>query len=57
MRILVTGRELLDKCLWDNVCQLKGLNEYVFNEGLAEPEEYEVELTVDEAKQLGLLNE
>lgn len=54
MKVKVTARELIDKGLWDDVCELTGLSVWCVNEGLMDSSE-EVELTEAQAKQVGLL--
>lgn len=55
MRITVTARELLDKGIWDEVCELKGLNIWAINEGLMDSSE-EISFNEVEAKKLGLVS-
>ena len=54
MKVRITVREVMDKYLWDEVCEMKGLNEWCVNEGLMGSDE-ELEFTEEEAKELGLL--
>jgi len=54
MKVKVTVRELMDKGVWDEVCELLGLNPWCVNEGLMDSSE-EIELTETQAKQMGLL--
>jgi hypothetical protein len=49
MRIVVTLREVLYNGNWDKFCELKGLNPWCINEGLADGSE-EYTLTVSEAE-------
>lgn len=53
MMITVTFREMLDKGIWEEFCELKGINEWCMNEGLAESDTTET-LTEEEATKLGL---
>ena len=55
MTITVTARELLDRGVWTEACELLGINEWAVNEGLMDPGD-EIILTVNQAKQLGLLD-
>ncbi len=55
MRITITVEEVLDRCLWDKVCALKGINIWAVNEGMMELTE-EIQLTPLEAEELGLTN-
>jgi hypothetical protein len=52
MNISISLRELLDKGLWDNFCELKGWNVWCIKEGLASSDEVII-LTIDEYKQIG----
>jgi len=54
VEIVVTFREIMDKGMWDKFCEMKGLNVWCVNEGLADSDE-KVELTEDEARKLGFL--
>ncbi len=53
MKFVLTYSEILDKGNWDKFCELKGLNPYCMNEGLADSNE-EVELTIEQIKQYDL---
>jgi hypothetical protein len=55
MKITITAREALDRGCWGAIARLKGYNEYAVNEGM-DPST-EIELTIDEARELGLLDE
>ena len=39
MRITITGRELLDRDIWDKYCELEGMNIWAINEGLLDEDE------------------
>jgi len=52
--IKTTFGEILNQGNWDRFCDLKGINEWCINEGLANSDE-KVELTIEEAKQVGIL--
>lgn len=54
MKIVVTAREILDRWLWDEFCEMRGYNPWAINEGLM-PEDEEFYLTEEEAKRLGIL--
>jgi len=54
MKITITARELLDKHLWVEACQLTGTNEWAVNEGRMSADDT-IELTEEQARKLGLL--
>jgi len=54
MKIRITFGELLDKGLWDDYCNLTGLNPYCMAEGQADSDE-EVNIDAEQAKQWGLI--
>lgn len=54
MNISITFGEAMDRGIWLDLCDLKGINEWCVNEGCADGSEA-VHLSVDEAQQLGLL--
>ena len=56
MKISLTAGELISKGIWDEVCELKGLNIWAVNEGLMDRGE-EINFNEEEAKQLGILHE
>ena len=39
MSVMLTFREILDAGVWEEFCQLKGLNPWCLNEGLASSDE------------------
>ena len=53
MRIIITAGEALDKGIWDDLCDLKGINIWAINEGMMDDTE-EIALTEEEAKALSL---
>lgn len=55
MKIIITAREALDKCLWKEICNLKGISPYAINEGLMDETE-EIVLTEEEAESLHLVD-
>lgn len=55
MKIIVTYRDILDKGMWSEACELLGLNPYAINEGRLDAEE-ERTLTYDQAKVLRFLS-
>lgn len=55
MRIIVTAEELIDKGLWENFCEEKGINPYAVKEGLMDQSE-EFSLSEDDAKKFGLIS-
>lgn len=54
MTITITAREAFDKGIWDDLCEMKGLNEWAVNEGLMDISET-ITLSEDEARALHLL--
>jgi len=54
MEIIMTAEEIQDEGVWEEACELLGINPYAVNEGLMEPRE-RIELTEDQARKLGLL--
>jgi hypothetical protein len=54
MRILVTVNELIERGLWDEVCEERGINVWAVNEGLMDSDE-EFVFTQKEASALGLI--
>jgi len=54
MKVVMTVRVIIDRGLWEEVCELlKGLNEWAAK-GLID-EDDEIVLTEEEAKEIGLL--
>jgi len=53
MKIIVTARELLDKNVWGEFCDLTGFNHYAVNEGMDDSHTFEI--SVDVAKELRLI--
>ncbi len=56
MKITLTVREIWDRDIWMEVCELTGMNEWACKEGLIEYDE-EIEFTEEQAKKLGLIPE
>ncbi len=56
MKVSVTAEELIDRGVWDEVCELTGLNPWCVNEGLMDSDEY-ITLSLEEAQKLGILRE
>ena len=54
MKITTTFGEILHAGAWSEFCDLRGINPWCMNEGLAD-HETETELTLEEAKKIGLL--
>jgi hypothetical protein len=54
VKITVTARELLDRLVWDQACDMLGLNEWAINEGRMDASDT-VTLTLAQAAELGLL--
>lgn len=54
LRVVATARELLDRGVWLEFCELRGINEWAINEGRMDDDE-QFNFTPDEAKKLGLI--
>ena len=54
MRIVITARELLDREIWIDFCEMMGVNEWAVNEGCIDV--YDAfYLNEEQAQQLGLI--
>ncbi len=53
MKVIVTAREALDGGYWLELCDIKGINEWVISEGLMDDSE-EIELTAEEVETIGV---
>ena len=56
MKIITTPRELFDKGIWMEACELLGINEWAVNEGLMCQTEG-LELSHEQAIELGLIKD
>jgi len=54
MKIILTAQEILDRGIWDEFCEMKGINPWAMNEGLIDSDE-EFIFSEQEAKELGLI--
>lgn len=54
MNVQITAHEAIERGIWDQVCEMKGLNEWAVNEGMMDGDEL-LTFTEKEAKQLGLI--
>lgn len=54
MRVILTAREIMDRGIWDEFCQLRGINPYGMKEGLMDSSD-EFSFTEDEAVNLRIL--
>jgi len=54
MKVTLTVRELLDRDIWDKICEIKGINPWAINEGLMDDTD-EITLTENEARGLYLI--
>ncbi|MEK5358065.1 hypothetical protein [Paenibacillus sp. FSL L8-0709] len=54
MRVLLTASEAIEKSIWHDLCEYKGINKRALNEGLMKGTE-EIELSEDEARKFGLV--
>lgn len=55
LRVQATVREILDRGVWDEFCELKGINPWARNEGRMDDDEEIFSFTLEEAKQLRLI--
>ncbi len=53
MKIVMTIREIMDKGLWEDFCEIRGWSVWIVSEGQADSSE-EITLTEDEIKKLGI---
>jgi hypothetical protein len=53
MKYVATAREILDRGIWQEFCDLRGINEWAINEGRMDASE-EFTFTEEEALRLGL---
>lgn len=53
MKIITTPRELMDRWVWDDACEMLDINIWAVNEGQMESDE-QITLTVEQAQELGL---
>lgn len=56
MKIVVTARELLDKGVWIEACNMLDLNDWAIAEGLMDDDE-ELTLTEKQARILGVIKQ
>ena len=54
MKYVIAVREIMDRGLWLEFCELRGINEWAVNEGMIDSDQ-EYTLTADEAVKLGLV--
>jgi len=53
MKIIITANEAIDLGIWEDVCRIKGINEWVVNEGMMNGTD-EITLSEKEAVELHL---
>jgi hypothetical protein len=53
IKIIITASEAIDKGIWDELCELRGWNVWIVNEGRM-PSDETIVLTEKEIKKLGL---
>ena len=53
MKKIYTAKELIDKGIWDEVCELRGWNVWIVNEGQMDSSE-EISFTEEECEKLGI---
>lgn len=54
MKIIITVDEAMDKCIWEEICELKGYNPWCVRDGLM-GDDKEITLTENEAKSMGVI--
>ena len=54
MRIVLTVRELMERDIWETICDLKGIKVWAVNDGLIDDTE-EISLTEEQARKLYLI--
>jgi hypothetical protein len=54
MRVIVTAEEIIDRGVWDEFCEKRGINVWAVNEGLMNSDE-EFTLSEEEAQSYGFL--
>jgi Fe-S cluster biosynthesis and repair protein YggX len=54
MDIVITAGEAIDKGIWDEVCELKGWNTWIVNEGQMTSDE-PITLTEEQARKFGVI--
>ena len=54
MKYILSASELMDRGLWLEFCELRGINEWAVNEGMMDSDE-EFVFSEDEAATLGLI--
>jgi hypothetical protein len=54
MTITLTAREILDRGIWDEFCDLRGINVWAINEGRMDEDE-QFTFTEAEARKLGVV--
>jgi len=54
MKYILSASELMDRGLWLEFCELRGINEWAVNEGMVDSDE-EFVFSEDEAATLGLI--
>ncbi len=55
MEIIITAKELIDKGIWDEACELLGINIGAVNAGLMSSD-YRLSFTQEQANKIGLLD-
>lgn len=53
IKIVITASEAIAKGIWDELCELRGWNPWIVNEGRM-PSDEEIVLTEKEVKELGI---
>ncbi len=54
LKVTITAHEAIEKGIWDDLCELRGWNVWIVNEGRMDSD-HEIELTEQEARKLRLL--
>lgn len=53
VKITVTADEAIELGIWEDLCRIKGINEYAVNEGMMDGSD-EISLNGEEAAELGI---
>ena len=53
VKIIITADEAIELGIWEDLCRIKGINEYAVNEGMITGSD-EISLNGEEAAELGI---
>jgi len=54
MRIVITAEEAIDRGIWEDLAEMKGLNVWAVNQGQMDGDD-EISLNAEEARKLGVI--